>query len=364
MRRGTAAATAVAALAGSILLAACEHSPPGAVEATRLGPYDTLIPRRLTFSTQDDATPSVSGDVIVYARQGTAYPDPQYSPLGREECLAFLPLEGGTIERQYCPHDLLPSTDPYVNTWTEPSLSPDGTRLAFTWQRGPQFGPNGFDYAWLMVTAADRPQDTTAVHRFVTYSDSGTPPRRADLATRITWVGDDRLRFLANQEVIGWIDPAQPGRGLDTTFIPLALMELDLRSGAMTAVPGGDSVVAYAAAPGGGIWIVRQAAPFAPFRADTLLLLDPATGMATVAGAFSSAASDLVDLAGTPVAVVGGGATIERLTGPSAWQDLSGFAGRVRRIAAAGGTRLVAAIEQATAAPRGAPADLWLLAFP
>ncbi len=353
-----AVAPAMAALAAAVLLAACEHSPPGAVEATRLGPYDTLIPRRLTFSTLDDATPSVSGDVIVYARQGTAYPNPLYSPLGREECLAFLPLEGGTIERQYCPHNLLPSTDPYVNTWTEPSLSPDGTRLAFSWQRGPQVGPTGFNYVWLMVTRADHPEDTTAVHRFVTYSDSGTPPRRADLATRLTWVGADRLRFLATQEVITLRAP------FDTTFVPLALMEFALVSGAMTAVPGGDSVIAYAAAPGGGIWIVRQATPVAPSRADTLLLLDPAEGTSTVAGTFSSAASDLIDLNGTPVAVVDGGATIERIVGPGVRQGLSGFRGPVRRIAPAGGTRLVAAIEQTTAPPRGAPADLWLLAVP
>ena len=44
-------------------------------------------------------------------------------------------------------------------------------------------------------------------------------------------------------------------------------------------------------------------------------------------------------------------------------QQLTGFAGPVRHIAAAGGRRLVAEIEVALL-PYGAPSDLWLLEFP
>jgi hypothetical protein len=126
----------------------------------------------------------------------------------------------------------------------------------------------------------------------------------------------------------------------------------------MSVVPGGDSVIAYAAAPSGGIWVVREARP------DELLLLDPVTGMRTVVGHFSSAASDLIELDSTAVAVVDGGNAIERLDVPTGGrQQLTGFAGPVRHIAAAGGRRLVAEIEQATR-PFGAPSDLWLLEFP
>ena len=339
-------------------MAACEHSPAGSVQVTRLGPRDSALPRRLTYSTLNDRTPSVSGDVIVYARQGPGYADPHYSPLGREECLAFLPVEGGTLEKLYCPHALLPAADPFVNTWFEPSLSPDGSRIAFTWQRGPQVGPQSFYYAGLIVAPTDRPADTTQVRRSVQYTDPGPPVRRSDFAARVTWVGSDRLRFLATQEVISLLDPPLPGRTTDTAYVPLALMELDVTSGAMSVVPGGDSVIAYAAAPEGGIWVVREARP------DELLLLDPASGARTVVGHFSSAASDLIDLDSTAVAVVDGGNTIERLDVPTgARQQLTGFAGPVRHIAAAGGRRLVAEIETATL-PYGAPSDLWLLGFP
>jgi hypothetical protein len=358
VRRVPRRAVVAASIAASLGLVGCEHSPAGTVQTTRLGPFDTAMPRRLTWSTLNDRTPSVSGIVIVYARQGPGYANPNYSPLGREECLAFLPLEGGTIEKLYCPHALLPASDPFVNTWFEPSLSPDGSRIAFTWQRGPQVGPRGFWYAGLVVAPTDRPADTTQVRRSVQYTDPGPPVRRSDFGARITWVGPDRLRFLATQEVISLLDPPLSGRTTDTAYVPLALMELDVASGAMSVVPGGDSVIAYAAAPSGGIWVVREARP------DELLLLDSASGVRTVVGHFSSAVSDLVVLDGTAVAVVDGSNAIERLdVATGARQQLTGFAGPVRHIAAAGGRRLVAEIEQATL-PFGAPSDLWLLEFP
>jgi hypothetical protein len=342
-----------------LALAACEHAAPGALQAPAdVGPSTALLPRRLTFSALNDRTPSVTGSVIVYARQGDAYVDRGYSHLGREECLAFLPVEGGTVRKLFCPHALLSPADTFVHTWFEPALSPDGTRIAFTWQRGPDVGPEGFWDAHLVVTSADRPGDTTQVRRVVTYVEEGPMPRRADLASRITWIGAERLRFLATWEWIFRVAGSGTARTTDTAYVPLALMEMDLGTQVMTAVAGGDSVVAYAAAPSGGIWVVREP------RRDSLLLLDAATGVRTAAGQFSSAVLDLIAVDGAPVAVVDGGAAIERLDPQSgARTRLTGFAGPVRHIAAAGGRRLVAEIEQATL-PYGAPSDLWLLEFP
>jgi hypothetical protein len=138
-------------------------------------------------------------------------------------------------------------------------------------------------------------------------------------------------------------------------------------------VPGGDSVIAYAPAPSGGVWVVREPHP------DSLLLLDPVSGARTPVGAFSSRVLDLIAVDGAPVAVVDpvvetgpiagptvfhGGATIERLDLQSGTRtQLTAFTGPVRHIAAAGGNRLVAEIEQATL-PFGAPSDLWLLELP
>jgi hypothetical protein len=357
-----------------LALAACEHAAPGSVQApAELGPFDAALPRRLTFHELNDRTPSVTGNVLVYSRQGDAYPNLFYSTFGREACLAFLPVEGGTIERLFCPSELLSPADTFVHTWFEPSLAPDGRRLAFTWQRGPNVGPLSIVDADLLVTPADRPTDTTGVRVVVNYAEAGAFPRRATHAGRIAWVGNDRLRFLATSESIYKVKGGEGVHHTDTLYEPLALMELDLASRALTAVPGGDSVVAYAAAPSGGIWVVREPRP------DSLFLLDPATGSRTPVGSFSSRALDLIALDGAPVAVVDpvveagpvspvvwihGGATIERLDLQSgARTRLTGFAGPVRHIAAAGGRRLVAEIEQATV-PFGAPSDLWLLEFP
>jgi hypothetical protein len=365
----------LALILAPLTLAACEHAAPGTVQAPAVvGPFTSALPRRLTLHTLNDLTPSVTGSVLAYSRQGDAYANTGYSPIGREGCLAFLPVDGGTIERLFCPHSLLSPADTFVNTWFEPSLSPDGSKLAFTWQRGPNVGPQGIWDADLIVTPADRPTDATRVRVVVNYAEVGIYPRRATHASRITWLGEDRLRFLATWEHIYKVKGGGAERVTDTIYEPLALQELDLSTHTITDVPGGDSVVAYAAAPSGGVWVVREPRP------DSLFLLDPATGVRTAVGSFSSRALDLIALDGAPVAIVDpivdpgpvvdsiitihGGATIERLDPQTgARTRLTGFAGPVRHIAAAGGERFVAEIEQATL-PFGAPSDLWLLEFP
>ncbi len=361
-------------LLAPLALAACEHVEPGAVQAPAdVGPATQALPRRLTYHVLNDRTPSVSGGVLVYSWQGDAYPDVTYSPIGREGCIAFLPVEGGTIRHLFCPHALLSPADTFVHTWFEPSLSPDGARIAFTWQRGPNVGALGFEDADLVVAPAERPADPAAVRVVVTYAETGAYPRRASHASKITWLGGDRLRFLATWEHIYKVKGGGSEQPTDTVYVPLALMDLDLATRALTPVPGGDSVVAYAAAPTGGVWIVREP------RRDSLLLLDPATGARTPVGAFSTGVRDLIALDGAPVAVVDsvietgpvcvcvpiqGGLTIERLDpATGARTRLTGFSGPVRHIVAAGGRRLVAEVEQASL-PFGAPSDLWLLEFP
>jgi len=364
----------LALILAPLALAACEHAAPGSVQApTDVGPFTATLPRRLTFFALNDRTPSVSGGVIAYGRQGAAYADTFYSPNGKEGCLAFLPVDGGTIERLFCPHSLLSPADTFVNTWFEPSLSPDGTRIAFTWQRGPNVGPLGISDADLVVTPADRPTATPDVRVVVDYAEAGYIPRRATHAGRITWLDGGRLRFLATWEYIFMVRGGGAGRVTDTLFVPLALQDLDVATGVISDVPGGDSVIAYAPAPSGGVWVVREPHP------DSLLLLDPVSGARTPVGAFSSQVLDLIAVDGAPVAVVSpvvetgpisgltvfhGGSTIERLDPVSgARTQLTGFTGPVRHIAAAGRGRLVAEIEQATL-PFGAPADLWLLEIP
>jgi hypothetical protein len=353
---------------------ACEHPGPGAVRTPAdAGPYDPALPRQLTFSAGDDGTPSVTGSVLVFTRQGSAYPNPLYTIAGREACLAFLPVEGGTLLRTLCPHDLIVPADTFIHAWFEPSLSPDGTRIAFDWQRGPDVGPLGFADIHLMVAAVDRPADTLQTRVVINYAEDGYYPRRASLAGRITWVGAERLRFLATFERIFKVKDGGAERVTDTLFEPLALMELDVASGATSVVPGGDSVVAYANAPDGKVWVVREPDPAA------VLLLDPATGTRTGVGRFSSPAVDLVAVAGSlvaavspaydpgaglPLPVVRGGMALELMDLASGGvTTMPGLPGPIRRLAAASGRRFVAEAERYLR-PFGWPADLWLLEAP
>lgn len=355
-RRSRVLALIVAPLA----LAACEHAAPGAVQPpTDVGPFTATLPRRLTLSVLNDRTPSVTGGVLVYARQGDAYANAGYTPVGREECLAFLPVEGGTIQRLFCPHSLLSPADTFVHTWYEPALSPDGARIAFTWQRGPNVGPLGFWDTSLMVTAVDHPTDTTQVRAIVNYAEAGLSPRRADFASKIAWLDGSHLRFLATWEHIFKVKGGGAERVTDTAYVPLALEDMDLATRAITPVPGGDSVIAWAPAPSGGVWVVREPRP------DSLFLLDPATGRRTPVGRFGGPVTDLAAVDGAAVAITSAGVALERLdpaTGALTVQD-SIFAGPMVHVAAAGGRRVVVEAQQARL-PFGAPSDLWLLEFP
>ncbi len=360
----------------SLALAGCEHGSPGVVELPGdVGPSGAPLPRRLTFYDGDDRSPSVTGTVLVFARQGDAYADRQYLPTGREQCIAFLPLEGGTLRQVLCPHDLIVPPDTFVHTWFEPALSPDGSRIAFVWQRGPNVGPLGYYDAVLTVAPVDRPSDTTRTSILVNYTEAGTYPRRAEIATRISWVDAGHLRLLAAYERIHKTKGGGAERVTDTLFQPLAVMEVDVATGATRLVPGADSALAYTPAPDGGIWLVRAS------DSAAVLHLDPTTGARSLVGRFSSAVLDLIAVDGAPVAIVSplldpadptsfpvpfvrGGLAVERLDPSSGLLlRMTGFTGPVVRLASAGGRRFVAEVERATV-PFGVPSDLWLLEVP
>lgn len=346
-------------LAGLTLLPACDHSAPfQPPPPASLGPFTTMVPRRLTFDPGANRTPSVAGTMLLFSHESDAEKGSYPGANGREECIAFMPVEGGSLSRTLCPDRLIPPPDTLVDTWFEPSLSPDGKRLAFMWQRAYRISAIAYLDAYLMVTDLDHPADTTGIRHEVIWVRPGVPnPTRAGVATRIAWLDTDRLRFLATREHIFKVKGGGAERVTDTTWDALALVDLDLRTNVLSTVPGGEGVVAFAPAPDGGLWVTKDSTP-------TLLHLDPATGVLLPVGQFSTPVLDLINVDGAPVAITRAGDAIERLDLTTGFVSaVSGFTGPARRLAAAGPGRFIAEIEQATVL-FGAPPALWLFAVP
>jgi len=344
------------------MLAACEHAGTFQSPAPiSLGPLSTIVPRRLTFDPGANRTPSVAGSLLLFSHESDAEKGSYPGAGGREECIAVMSVEGGSMSPTYCPDRLLPPTDTLVDTWFEPSLSPDGKRLAYMWQRGYRISAIAYLDAYLMVNDLGHLADTTGIRYEVIWVPSGVQnPPRAGVATHITWLDDNRLRFLATREHIQKVKGGGAERVTDTTWDALALVDLDLRTNVLSTVPGGDGVIAYAPAQGGGLWIVKGDS----LSFTTVQHLDPLTGVLMPVGQFSTPVLDLINVDGAPVAITRAGDAIERLdlaTGLAS--AVSGFTGPARRLAAAGPGRFIAEIEQAVAL-FGAPPALWLFAVP
>src|SRR5256885_16043705 len=118
-----------AALSGLLLLlAACDHSRPFSFTPGTEGPWGNGsggMPRRLTFSLGDDRNAAVTGGLVVFSRL-------EASALATQErCLALLPVDGGTLRGEYCPRGPVSLADTFVDTWTEPALSPDDRGVAY-----------------------------------------------------------------------------------------------------------------------------------------------------------------------------------------------------------------------------------------
>src|SRR2546430_1335594 len=154
----------------------------------------------------------------------------------------------------------------------------------------------GFYRTRLVVAPTAHADDTT---RFAWYIDYAATAGTVTGVLKPEWLDADRIRFLGAYEFFFKVKGGGQERYTDTTFVPLALLELDLRTGLVALVPGGDSATAWARAPDGGAWIVKAG--------DPARLLHLAAGMdvSTTVGVFTDSVRDLAAVAGTPVAVLG-----------------------------------------------------------
>ena len=302
----------------------------------------STLPRRITFNPADDRNPSTTGATLVFSRL------PPDRPAGsRERCLAFLPAEGGTLSRTICPPPPLTPADTFVHTWVEPSLSPDGARIAFAWQKG---SPVGY-YTWtrdlVIAPLTDAGHPSRSWQTWFELPDG----RIATSASKIMWLNATTLRMLASYERVFKVKGGGAERLTDTVTDMYSLIDVEIATGAWHVVPGADSTIAYAPAQGGGYWLVKSS------DSTQLLLLD--NGVVTPVTTFSGPVSDIANVDGVPVAVRSDGLTIEW---PGGHYE---FDAPVSRIVAVPGKRLfVAEVEKSGIPLDPAGANLWLFGVP
>ena len=341
-----------AALSGLLLLlVACDHSSPFSFTPGTEGPWPGGLPRRLTFSLGDDRNASVTGGMIVFSRL-------EASALATQErCLALLPVDGGTLRGEYCPR--LPTTlaDTFLDTWIEPALSPDGRWVAYIWQQGSLVSVLGFYRTRLVVAPTAHPDDTAHFSLYMNQPASGGR-QNATVMLKPQWLDADRIRFIGAWEYIFKVKAGVVTRYTDTTFVPLALLDLDLQTGSLAVVPGADSVIAWAPAPDGGTWIVKEATP------AQLQHLAIGTDTPTTVGVFTDPVRDLAAVDGAPVAIVTD-TTIEWLD-PATGTVVDSIVTStpVRRLSAVPGTRRFVVELDRGFTRFGDPANLWLFQLP
>ena len=287
--------------------------------------------------------------MLVYSRL------PAGGRIPRERCLAILPAEGGTLRGTYCPP--LPATpaDTFIDTWVEPALSPDGSRIAFAWQKG---APASY-YTWardLVVAPAHDPAHPTFTWPVWYVLPDG---RIATSVSKISWTSGTRLRLLASYERVFKVKGGGASRLTDTVTDMYALVDVDLGSGQVSLVPGGDSTIAYAPAFGGAYWLVKSS------DSTRLLALAPGADTTNLVGFFGGPVTDITNVDGIPVAVRSGGLALE-------WLDINaGLVSRldwdtpISRIVALPGTRrFVAEVEKTAIQFAEDGANLWVFTIP
>ncbi len=344
------------------LFAGCDHAAgfePGTYSPA--GPFDELVPRRLTLNLLEDRTPAWSDDgrLLLYTYEQATGPV-------RDYCLAALPPRGGARLLDRCPD--APGHQDSVDAWEHPAAARG--RLAYLRSSSgtSQLAANAHA---LVVAPLTDPRRAITLRTFPYASASGP----VDVATGIVWLDSTSLVYLAAGMLYV---RACPGCPVDSLPVGRNIVHLDLRSSPprTTELPG-TSLASSLAASGDGRTVV-----FTAMGDSRVFALDLATGTTTVFHDFGTGiARDVQVGGGRLVAVVGGRVafTVDPTLGPmqvdeggpliavdltsgaERWITLPGLVFR-RPALTRDGTRL--AVEASDSAAPRFRGDLWLLEEP
>jgi hypothetical protein len=332
-------------LAHGLLLAVtlgCGHEDPWSAAPPRpLGPATTTLPRRLTFNVGDDRAPSLwaDGSVIAFARF-----DPVASP---KPCIAYLPAAGGTLVDMHCPP--APSAaDTFESTWGSPVLSPGGDRIAFLWQRAGSAAELAPWTSELVIAPRSTPRSPTTSVTLIRFLPEGFVTSMTEPA----WRDAGTIRLLAAYDSIWKVKGGGAERFTDSARVVRRLVDVDIATGTLTPVAGGDSGIAWAPRGSDGFWLARSGGR----------LFEVSAGVPVERGVFSATVTDLAEVSGRVVAATGD-TLVEWLDPVSGVRGQIAMRGPTYRVAPAGGRRFVAEVERGIVL-FGSMANLWLYEVP
>jgi len=234
-----------APLALVLLLAvfACDHpTPPEPGAYTPGGPFDTAVPRQLTFSPGPDLSPAwlPDGSGIVY----------QFATIGRpdgDRCLGILPAAGGSLRAEIC--NTRVKSEDSTDAYGSPAVSAGGrllyTRASDFWR----FHNAAPAYQSIVVAPLTTPLLVDSVQSLpYAVVPSGTMHYGID---QVRWLGDSAVIYVAERVIYGTC-----GRCQDTlrTGIELARMDLSASPGSVTPIPGTDTASSVALGAGDTIY--------------------------------------------------------------------------------------------------------------
>jgi hypothetical protein len=249
----------------ALLTGACDHGAPFQPQPPAPAPpFSSLFPRRLTFNTGDDRTPSwlPDGSGIIYSSERQDQPD-------HDRCLAILPPEGGTVQARYCRVDPIHADS--TDLMETPAVSAEGQiffHQVVSWIGQPKLGASA-----LMLGSADDPIQASRL-RPLPYT---APNGRLHSSVRIPqWIGVDSLVYLAEQLFYegSTFFPDTFYTGLDVVLLDLSgptpvfnvlpgtdyasSVSLSEEPGVVYYTLGGDSRVFRRALSGGDVTVVHD----------------------------------------------------------------------------------------------------------
>ncbi len=332
---------AVVALAAA-LLADCEHAQPfGAADLGPNVPFDSTLPRQLTFGQEGDVGPAwlPDGSGIIYSFLRLDRPD-------RDRCLGILPADGGRLVRTICHVPVAADADSTDALWN-PAVGPGGV-LAYV-RAGSAVGSLVPRSVELVVASLADPDPGRAALSLPFTAPDG---RLVGDLTDPVWLDGRTLVVLA--DTVTYTGPPLP---VDTIVSPVEILRiaLDGTSATVGVVPGTLNATSVAADTGGAIYYTL-AGDARVYR------LAPGDSAAVVAFDFGSAGAPTgVQVRGGVLVAALAGRLVAATLGESAWSTITpaGLAAISAPALAPSRTRVVAQVSGP-----GGGAQLWLFEVP